>query len=664
VDSSKQNDVIELEGLYMSNGSKITVEHDLTLSGKNDCAILDAGYLSEVIYSNASSITLKNIVFKNLRVNPDAIKCTGNLTIINSTFENNDRVFSLEAGNAYFKDVTFKDEFFLHGDNLVFDNCTLDIKNSLYTTSFSPVQANIHSSIKIRNSRFLNSPISVGSFENISIENNEFIKSDLKYNDFYSHLKTFKLKANRFDDSRAEISDYSNLTHIIEDCIFANSKRYDDGGALHISCKHYLIDRCMFINNTAGEYSDGGALYIFGEGSVENCLFQNNTAYARGGAISIVGDGIIIKNNTFTANKAEEGGAIIMQGNNIIIKNNTFIKNRAKSASCIYNNFGENAVIEDNVLCENHAENGRDTSGFYKITFSQSGTYDGEITLTAKVVDPTNNKIIPFEILKDARLEVAQVIGEELIGEDEHIYYTIGNTFKPVKGKNGVLVFNIKDVYEEYLNATSKFTATLNLGDRMEQFQMTIERPRIQFKASSLTLTARSSDCIDLWFYNPGHIFINPELAKTTVKIYKGDKLIRTCDEDGVTLWGHQFSAGTYKIVATAKSSIYSPQKFTKTVTLKVNKMKTTVKAPKVTAKYKKSKYFTITVNQKSKTPVTKAVKIKVQIGKKTYNLKTDNKGVVKINTKTLKVGKYAVKITSRDSNYEINAKSTIIIKK
>ena len=95
-----------------------------------------------------------------------------------------------------------------------------------------------------------------------------------------------------------------------------------------------------------------------------------------------------------------------------------------------------------------------------------------------------------------------------------------------------------------------------------------------------------------------------------------------------------------------------------------IKKAPTSVKAPKVTNKFKKSKYFKVTVKNKvTKDPVKKTV-IKLKIGKKTYNVKTDSKGVAKFNTKKLKVGKYKVVISSGSDNYKISAKSTIKIKK
>ena len=59
-------------------------------------------------------------------------------------------------------------------------------------------------------------------------------------------------------------------------------------------------------------------------------------------------------------------------------------------------------------------------------------------------------------------------------------------------------------------------------------------------------------------------------------------------------------------------------------------------------------------------------VKIKVFTGKKfkTYTVKTNKKGIAKINTKNLKTGKHKVVISSGNKNYSISKKSLIKIKK
>ena len=97
-----------------------------------------------------------------------------------------------------------------------------------------------------------------------------------------------------------------------------------------------------------------------------------------------------------------------------------------------------------------------------------------------------------------------------------------------------------------------------------------------------------------------------------------------------------------------------------------VKKAPTSVKAPKVTNKYKKSKYFKVTVKSYKKPVKSLKLKVKVYTGKKykTYTIKTNKNGIAKLNTKKLKVGKHKVVISSGNSNYKLSAKSTIVIKR
>ena len=98
---------------------------------------------------------------------------------------------------------------------------------------------------------------------------------------------------------------------------------------------------------------------------------------------------------------------------------------------------------------------------------------------------------------------------------------------------------------------------------------------------------------------------------------------------------------------------------------IKINKAKPSVSAPKVTTKYKKSKYFKATVKLNKKALKNLKVKVKIYTGKiyKKYTLKTDKNGIVKINTKKLKKGTHKVVISSGNSNYSISKSSKIIIK-
>lgn len=105
-----------------------------------------------------------------------------------------------------------------------------------------------------------------------------------------------------------------------------------------------------------------------------------------------------------------------------------------------------------------------------------------------------------------------------------------------------------------------------------------------------------------------------------------------------------------------------------KTTSIKIDKARTIVKAPQVTNKFKKSKYFKVTIKNKETKRMLSNVKVKIKVfsGKKfkTYTVKTNKKGIAKINTKNLKTGKHKVVISSGNKNYSISKKSLIKIKK
>ena len=83
--------------------------------------------------------------------------------------------------------------------------------------------------------------------------------------------------------------------------------------------------------------------------------------------------------------------------------------------------------------------------------------------------------------------------------------------------------------------------------------------------------------------------------------------------------------------------------------------------------KYKKSSYFKIKLWDRNNT-LLKNVKLKVTVksGKnvKTFNIKTNSKGIAQFNTRGLKVGKYTVNITSAEDNYTVSKTSKIFIGK
>jgi hypothetical protein len=94
------------------------------------------------------------------------------------------------------------------------------------------------------------------------------------------------------------------------------------------------------VHKMAGGLSTNGNGTTGSELIIQNCIFQNNYAWASGGAIQIQnGPDTVIKSCLFRNNKAaNEGGAI--RNNRAIIEDSWFINNDGKIGGAVYNNGG------------------------------------------------------------------------------------------------------------------------------------------------------------------------------------------------------------------------------------------------------------------------------------------------------------------------------------
>ena len=98
----------------------------------------------------------------------------------------------------------------------------------------------------------------------------------------------------------------------------------------------------------------------------------------------------------------------------------------------------------------------------------------------------------------------------------------------------------------------------------------------------------------------------------------------------------------------------------------KLIKKDTRVSAPKLTTTFNQTKYFKVTIKDKKTKKTISGIKIKIKLSKakftKYFIIKTDSKGIAKLNTKELLNGTYKVEVSPANNKYRISAKSTIII--
>lgn len=662
--------------------SVIHAEQELVLE---NCSMtnnhITQNFLSRLIFSR-SSVNLTKSIFSNNDYYNDLMN-VGDCCIDNCTFENN-HIYSeyqrrlLLSGSLVITNSRFNDINSLASSgnctavNSIFNKVCLSVngkENKIINCSFTNSKQAID--IIISGNGQINFNITNSSFENISenlIVTTAFSDYEKTINlnitgSTFENFKKYYLKSNlkimnsTFKGGSVEAS--GNISTFMATTFIA--------APLYLHTNNTYINDCCFINNTKAAISvSEGYNYL----EIGNSKFINNSNSNYGGAIDEFGHKrMIVKNCEFINNSASGGGAIFAYDvKNITIENCSFIKNH--NPILFWKIPYENIKFEKCSFKDNVASHNKDIVGYYKVSVKQTGSYDGETSFNVKVIDAYTNKLVPFECLKNVKFSLYQILEFD---EETGFYWSIGNEFSPAKASDGSLIFKVKDVYKsdmgvDYKIVTSKFNSyfTFTDGEFSSDFYFgnkTIKKPHMNIVPTKLSITARTSENVLVLFKdlnNKAYMFN----AKYTIKLYKGDKVVFTksgTDSD-ISLYGHNFNAGTYKMVITASNEAFSSTSITKT--FKVEKVKTKVVAPKITAKYKKTKYFKITVKQLTKEPLNPKVKVKVKIGKKTYNLKTDSKGVIKFNTKSLKVGKYAVKITSGDSNVSINGKSAIIIKR
>ena len=105
---------------------------------------------------------------------------------------------------------------------------------------------------------------------------------------------------------------YSSYSEIYNS-VFINNSAHLDGGAIRVSIYGFgKVQDCIFAHNHADEW--GGAYYSWaGSSNINRCVFLNNTAGTNGGAVMVSGnlnltDSIIINNTAY-----ETGGSFYIQ---------------------------------------------------------------------------------------------------------------------------------------------------------------------------------------------------------------------------------------------------------------------------------------------------------------------------------------------------------------
>ena len=243
IENAKSGDTILINpGTYKVHGINITKNISLQGNGDPRDVIIDGEEISTIFFIQDIGITAK----------------FNNLTIINGKTENFGGGICIETGNAYV-------------DNCIFiNNTALNVTNGGAISNYG--NETDRSYLFVNNSLFLG---------NHADHDGGAVTTCYASSDIFNSV--FINNSARRDGGaiRVSVFGYGN----VQDCIFMYNHADEWAGAYYSWAGNSSLDRCIFINNTAG--TNGGAIMVSGSINLTNSIIVNNTADETGGSFYI-----------------------------------------------------------------------------------------------------------------------------------------------------------------------------------------------------------------------------------------------------------------------------------------------------------------------------------------------------------------------------------------
>ena len=626
--------IVNSEGgaLYLQ-GNNISVD---MCNFENNVALLNGGAISVYWGSN---ITVSNSRFKNntATYNGGAIDWNGdNATLTNSTFENN-------SPNNLFLNT-----------NAVIVNSTFDKMNSIeswYNVSYVDVVFN-----------------DMGSFEELAIKVNMtpeggvlVLDKDYEYVNTTTNKGVLISKSITIDGAGHTLNakHLSRMFNVTADNVTIRNINFVDGnafgryggiaggGAIYWNGANGFIENCRFINNTGwgieddpydkeetyvdenglivhvyrvrpmgAKINEGGSIVWNGtNGTVSKCIFTGGSVgYPNsGGAIMWRGDNGKIVYSEFYDNEAWCGSSICWVGDNGTVSH-SIVANCTFFDGGIYW-FGKNGCVKDSILIDSALR------GVLRgVAVSSDYNFWGDTLENPNLVSKPDG-VSKWLLMKFSNN--GQFVEK---GQKVAIRYDI-TTLTDEDG-------NLSNYYE-LINYSSQIvykadkTGFLNITFLNGKVVVKVtEKERIESSDLTKYYTGKLSYSVKVYDYTG-------EVAGKKVKFTIGGKnYYANTNKNGVATLKIDLKPGKYTVY-TSYGSVKAKNKFT---------VKNSLITKNVVKKAKKSGKFTVKVlNSKGKAYAKKLVKI--QFKGKTYNIKSNSKGIAAFSIpKNLKPGIYTIK--------------------
>lgn len=707
ISSASAGDTIVFDGNYSDDDLFIS-EKTLNFEGKNNAKIDGMNTSSNIIYIGSSNVNIKDICFTNSGSTAMYVH-NSNVTLTNCTFIGNNGGLqfnsydnsTLTLSGCHFIDN--KMSISIMGNNNEITNCeftnngmgisiydnsrNLTVSDCIFKNNSQPIDVNCYD-VFIRNSSFIDNVKCAVSIYGLNelIEDCKFINNGggiyygghsrwMGVNFIYDGYERFIVRNSIFSNNIAyqggaiyygnvfdgvgNIPDNSKINvneGLIENCTFEDNVATMDGAISYttsyntdfkVDYTHVTIKDSKFKHNVAKDFGAGSVHLIGEDNSIINCSFEDDfdSPYS---LIDASGGNFTVDSCRFKNAQAVSGAAINYCGLKAKITNSIFENLTANLGGAIYAelstgkddyNYRGELIIENTTFANNRAYGGGADGGAISVKGSTTIDSCKFINNSAYSCSVLYSFLYKTTISNSIFINNTSPYGMIGLGKD----YTLNNNTYENNSEGQILINYGKQGHKAF---------DLNLKS-IDLIKVTIPSKIKAVYSAEVPVKVKLYHKYFKQYVKYG--FLDVEFKdKSTGKVYGGIL------EDGVWLLDYTLPVGVHKLEVTFLGFTCAIPK--STITFEVTKIPTVVKAPKVTFKHKKSKYFKITVKANKK-PLKKIV-LKVKIGKKTYKIKTNSKGIAKFNTKKLKVGKYKVSITSTSKIYKISAKSQIRIKK
>ena len=550
--------------------------------------------------------------------------------------------------------ISARNDVCLDGSNLarvlcIDSNCNVVLENLTIINGYSlksgaGVYIGINSNVTVKNCTFKNNKVynsnggAIYGAYNINIDvigcdffNNTSIReSDLEWKIFKQGMgsaiciginSNVTLKKTVFRDNNA----YLTTVLVVS---------YSDYGK---NTSRLNVDECLFENNTS---FSSGVIYLdeLGMGEILNSVFRNNTVTNTGSPIILDASlSALVKNCLFEENSGIRGGAIHIKvfeydhRSNVSIVDCNFTKNQASEyGGAIFSKYGLVNIINCNFI-ENNAS-----------------TYGGAIFAKLCVFNITDSYFSRNSASYGGALFIKEDNNDSYVGNSQFL-----NNSASVKG--GAIYSKIQEI------STSNCVYTANDAPKGEDvygiFKATVTQNSNYYGDVQLTISLSSVWKMPLSQY--------VKLTFTGLNNYTTGWL--KTDSNGILKLNVPFNLqwGSYVLDIKMKSGICNASQ----PIVNVVQVPGSVSVNDLTTTFEADKYLKIKVKNKQTNKVISGVRlsIKVYTGDTftEYFLTTDDKGVVKIPTSSLAVGKHKVVIAPYDTNIIFDAvKSKIKIKR